>query len=200
MDTFTSRTMQARGNGLKELLINKSLFNSYLLGRDHGTMSSLANSKKLLQRIHEETKMTEYGMNHGKNRALTTSTDNKPVQKTRRIRLYIGTALEQEIELKELISIFDQDVLNWVNEFRVVLEEAKWTNDDAIKMIKILVSKELHFLFKDKTTIDTILDSIVKEKYPSTDTRYYLKSLAKTKQDDFILIKNYYNTIVNITS
>lgn len=126
-----------------------------------------------------------------------TSDTFKP--KVRRIKVKQGTALEHEIELAELIDLNRQDIIERSEIFRETATECNWNDSDVCEMLKLLVNKELKHIILGNKTPETILESLLKHKYSTLNARQYLKILNEIKQENFILIKNYYQSIVKET-
>ncbi|KCZ74014.1 hypothetical protein H311_05024, partial [Anncaliia algerae PRA109] len=112
------------------------------------------------------------------------------------------TLSNTNIRMKRTISPLTSltaDLFNWITEFRDLVRICKWNEQCAKEVLRGLLSYNLNILTQSKENCETIMDELLRCKYPKTDSFYYGDKLNRIKQQNYILIKEYYEEITEIT-
>ncbi|KCZ75197.1 hypothetical protein H311_03829, partial [Anncaliia algerae PRA109] len=109
-----------------------------------------------------------------------------------------GSDIKIGITIKELKSIEDPNLCDWVNEFRELSAANSWTDKTSMLILKSITDKTLWHYFSSKATCDTCLDALISAQYPPRKRYFYEEELCKIKQKNYYLINEYLNEIKSI--
>jgi hypothetical protein len=95
---------------------------------------------------------------------------------------------------KELIALEDLelDLELWIEDFRHSVSLCHWEEGTAISVLKALLSCTLYKLIDSKRTLDTMLDELLRLKYPKENGMKYLKLARSQKQKNFNKTTDFY--------
>ncbi|KCZ81971.1 hypothetical protein H312_00614 [Anncaliia algerae PRA339] len=108
------------------------------------------------------------------------------------------TLLNTDLTLKRTIFPLNSlhfDLFNWVSHFRETVKLCRWEETTAVEVLKSLLPLDLLQATQQRKTCDTILEELLRMKYPERDSYFYQEKLNKLKQKNHIFINDYYNQI-----
>ncbi|KAG0436138.1 Transposon Tf2-9 polyprotein [Dictyocoela muelleri] len=101
--------------------------------------------------------------------------------------------------MPRLTNLESQDLEIWIQKYRNLVKKMAWNNEVVIHVLEELVDEKYHEIIESKKTIETKFQSLISAKYPKTHTFIYLKNIENIKQENYVLIEDYYNDIQNET-
>ena len=108
-----------------------------------------------------------------------------------------GTDVKIERTIDVVDDINGQDILSWATEFKEIVSLCGWEEKAAFTILKSLIDQELFHLIKDKRTVVTGLNALIKAKYPEKKTTYYVKKYQSIYQENYTFIEEYAAAIKN---
>ncbi|KAG0435947.1 hypothetical protein DMUE_4464, partial [Dictyocoela muelleri] len=100
-----------------------------------------------------------------------------------------NTTISIKRSFSMLEDIQKQNLFKWKNELTQTVKLAKWDNETVSEILKASIDAQYFHIIDGLTTVDDIMNAILRYKYPTNNYIKYLNMLANTKQDDFITIK-----------
>ncbi|KCZ78275.1 hypothetical protein H311_00692, partial [Anncaliia algerae PRA109] len=88
-----------------------------------------------------------------------------------------------------------QDVEVWVQQFRSLAQESNWDEKTSLSVLKSIVDIKILESTKEYTSLDSILDALVRQKYPPEQINYIYLNIKNIKQNNFLLIKDYHKEL-----
>ena len=92
------------------------------------------------------------------------------------------------------------EIEKWIGEFRATARVCQWDETTTKEILFAIVDTKYHEVMQSKTSIDAMLDSIVKTIYPSNLLNHFFHELSAVKQRNFLFIKQFEVKIIRCVS
>ncbi|KCZ76965.1 hypothetical protein H311_02032 [Anncaliia algerae PRA109] len=107
----------------------------------------------------------------------------------------MNTSISLKKKMNYLQDLECQDVEEWVDQYRTLMQESKWNNETSLAVLKSIINNNIMNKIKEYTSIDTILDALVRLKYPPDQINFIYLNIKNIQQNNYLLIKEYYNEL-----
>jgi hypothetical protein len=109
-----------------------------------------------------------------------------------------NTTLQINRTINLLTSLNDQDVFKYIAEFNEIASLSRWNEETSNEVLTSLTASNLLGYYTNCHSTKDKFQSLLKHKYPQTDSLKYYNQISSIKQKDFYTISCYKAKIYDI--
>lgn len=95
------------------------------------------------------------------------------------------------LSIQRLENLDPEHIEQWVMQLRLIIETSKMAQDDPIKILKIVISPNLHYLLLEQTDPEKVIDKIFSETFPKKNFFIYDNNLKRMKLKNYTTITDF---------